>query len=311
MITATLPRISIVIPSYNQARYLDEAICSVLNQNYPSLELVVIDGGSNDCSVDVIRKYSDKLAYWVSEEDRGQTHAINKGMTRATSDVVAYLNSDDCLEPGCLERVGRFFAENQTAEWLTGGCRVFGAEIEIWYLHPEGWNSLIDTVLPWARPQKYVFPQSGACFMRRELIERLGDYDETLHYSMDMEYYARAAFAGAKMHVIPDILAGWRWHAEAKSWVRGISYAFRQDELTILKRYVHRLPQSDQERAHRELSVQSQEVVVREAIYRINNGGRLAGLKMLLQLGKRAPQWLIRRRWLGAVRRSFCPWGKT
>ena len=299
------PRITIVTPSYNQAQYIEQTIRSILDQGYPNLEYVIIDGGSTDGSVDIIRRYEDRLAYWVSEKDRGQTHAINKGMERATGDVRAYLNSDDCLEPGCLSHVGEFFQNNPKAQWLAGGCRVFGEGIETWHLHPEIWTDLADVLLPWTRPQRYVFPQSGACFMRRSLVEQLGPYDETLHYSMDMEYYTRAAFSGAMMHIIPNVLAGWRWHPNAKSWKQGVAYAFRKDELIILERYMDQLPVDQYQRAKREYSAQSQEVIIREANYLINGGSRYKGLRMLASLGLRSPAWLCRRPWLGGVRRGM------
>lgn len=299
--------ISIVIPSFNQVIYLEETLRSVLDQGYPAAELIVVDGASTDGSADLLRRYADRLAFWVSEPDRGQTHAINKGVARATGDVIAYLNSDDCLEPGSLHRVGRFFAENPTAEWLAGGCRCFGDTISTWHLHPESWNTLSDTVLPWSRLQQYVFPQSGASFMRRRLVQRLGDYDESLHYSMDMEYYARAAFAGVPMHIVPEVLAGWRWHPEAKSWARGVEYAFRKDELSILARYLDRLPVAEQPHARREFRKQSHEVVIREANYRSRRGERWAALRMLLSVPTRATT----RPWLGAVRRALFGWPAT
>jgi len=111
MSTAPL-KISILMPSYNQGPYLEAAIRSVLTQDYPNKELIVIDGGSTDESREIIKRYESELAYWVSEPDRGQAHALNKGLAHATGDIVGWLNSDDCYLPGAFRRVARAFEQN-------------------------------------------------------------------------------------------------------------------------------------------------------------------------------------------------------
>ena len=114
------PKISIVTCSFNQAHFLEEAITSVLGQDYPNLEYIIIDGGSTDGSVDIIRKYSDQLYYWVSEPDRGQTHGLIKGFARATGEIQGWLCSDDLLEVGSLREVGQFFIEHPDGRVVYG-----------------------------------------------------------------------------------------------------------------------------------------------------------------------------------------------
>jgi glycosyltransferase involved in cell wall biosynthesis len=111
----TYPKISIVTPSFNQGRFIEKTILSVIEQDYPNLEYIIIDGGSTDESVEVIKKYDQHLAYWVSEPDRGQSHAINKGFERATGEIFGWLNSDDWYHPGALKAVAEAFAANPEA----------------------------------------------------------------------------------------------------------------------------------------------------------------------------------------------------
>ena len=114
-----LPRISVVTPSYNQGNFVEETIQSVLDQGYPNLEYIVMDGGSTDGTLDILRKYEKRLV-WKSERDRGQSDALNKGFRMASGDIFSFINSDDVYEPGALHKVGRFFVDHPQASWLTG-----------------------------------------------------------------------------------------------------------------------------------------------------------------------------------------------
>ena len=127
-----LPKISIVIPSYNQGQFLEETILSVVDQQYPDLELFVVDGGSNDTSVDVIKKYEQHLTWWVSEKDKGQSDAINKGFARATGEIVSWLCSDDLYTPGTLHKVAGYFSQQDSSVGLIyGGITTFKNGVDL------------------------------------------------------------------------------------------------------------------------------------------------------------------------------------
>ncbi len=122
------PKISIVPSSYNQGQFLEETVLSVLNQNYPNLEHIIIDGGSTDNSVDIIKKYEDQLAYWVSEKDKGQTHAINKGFKHSNGEILNWLNSDDLLAPGALHVIAEEFSKNPRVDFFFGDFTIIDKE---------------------------------------------------------------------------------------------------------------------------------------------------------------------------------------
>jgi glycosyltransferase involved in cell wall biosynthesis len=163
------PKLTIITPSFNQAAFIERTLRSVLDQGYENLEYFVVDGGSTDGSVDIIRRYEDRLAWWVSEPDEGQTDALNKGLRRATGDVVAYINSDDYYLPGAFANAIAGF-EQSGARWVAGTCRyvnVHEDDDHSWVpsLPTHGRHRLV--LEPWGVPQ-------AATFWRRELFDRHG-----------------------------------------------------------------------------------------------------------------------------------------
>src|SRR4051812_19497416 len=205
----SLPRITIVTPSFNQGRYLEQTIRSVLDQGYPNLEYIICDGGSKDESVEIIKKYADKLAYWCSEKDRGQSHAINKGFERATGDLYAYINSDDYFLPGAFERVARAYQEGGRfivgwSQYLepNGDYRPYG-----WKQHTEPSDWLVTNPIP-----------QQSSFWSAQLWKQLGAFREELHYSFDYEYWLRIRFkADVKPWTVNRCLAIFRLHGASKT----------------------------------------------------------------------------------------------
>lgn len=206
-------KLSIITPSYNQGRFLEETIHSVLNQGYKSLEYIVIDGGSTDESVDVIRRYEDKLTYWVSEKDRGQVHAINKGLERVTGDIVAFINSDDVYLPGTFNAVIDHFTDHPESEWVCGDTIMFGEGYDTTVIHAVVPRSAAHC-LSWA----YRAPQPGH-FWKTELVK--SGFQERWNYDFDHDMYVRLLLAGHKCEYIPLPFAGYRLHEVSKTIAEG------------------------------------------------------------------------------------------
>lgn len=214
------PRISIVTPSLNQGRYIEETILSVLNQDYPDIEHIVMDGGSTDETAAILARYHDRLAHAESGKDKGQADAINKGFARATGEILTWLNADDMLAPGALAAVALAFATSQ-ADLVAGICvihdqgRVLHRHLTAAADGPLALEELLDLEGGWLEGEFFYQPE---VFFSRALWHRAGGrVDDGLYYSMDYELWLRFAEAGAVLHGIGRPLALFRVHAEQKT----------------------------------------------------------------------------------------------
>jgi len=204
-------RFSIALPSFQQGRYLEKAILSVLDQNADT-ELFVLDGGSTDQSVEIIRRYEAKIRFWRSEKDKGQTAAINEGLSRATGDIFAYLNSDDYLLPGALQKVRAAFTA-QKALWLIGDAW-YTREGQAGRCHLRAESAPRDPVLLWGHPW---CPPQPSTFWKMDLLRQIGPFRADLKFNMDAEMAVRLAHAGFLPAITHEPLSVRRDHAEAKS----------------------------------------------------------------------------------------------
>jgi glycosyltransferase involved in cell wall biosynthesis len=205
----SLPKISIITPSFNQGRFIEETILSVLDQNYPNIEYIIMDGGSNDNTVEVIKKYESRLAYWVSEKDNGQTHAINKGFERATGDIITWINSDDVYCEGSLQAIADYFNRNQDCQWLAGNL-LFMNESGQTYIRKYP-NSA-----PWLERNAMMSIYQPNVFLRRSILHTIGYPREEFHMTMDYEWFCRIA-QQYSIHIIDKDIAKFRWHSDSKS----------------------------------------------------------------------------------------------
>lgn len=206
--------ISLIVPNYNGSRYLLDCIESILSSGIADLQLIVIDGGSDDGSLDIIRSFEGEIDWWVSEQDSGQSEAINKGFARATGNIVNWLCSDDFLKPGALKKVQQHFAKNPHTDVLVGACETLFTQTgkrTLW--NPEA--AAID-YLPCINP----CPQPST-FYRRSLLDRNPPLREDFHYAMDFEFWNSLKADGAHFSFTNEVFSVYRMTGENKTSVGG------------------------------------------------------------------------------------------
>lgn len=240
-----LPKISIITPSFNQGHFIKETIESVLNQNYPNLEYLVMDGGSTDDTVKILKTYGNKIS-WVSKKDKGQTDAINKGIQKSTGDILAYINSDDVMLPNTLHTIAEYFNDNLDAQWLTGDYFIIDANGNKIQSFVANYKKMLRMF-----PNKHVlsianFIIQPSTFWRRTLTDEIGLFREDLTYVMDFEYWMRA-IQKYPLHILPNHFSLFRIHGNSKG---GTLYEkqFAQEHEIVLEyvkipliRFIHKL----------------------------------------------------------------------
>jgi glycosyltransferase involved in cell wall biosynthesis len=245
-----LPKITVLTPSFNQAKFIRATIDSVLSQDYPNLEYFVVDGGSTDDTVKILKSYGDKIK-WVSEQDRGQADAINKGFKMASGELLAYLNSDDIYLPGALRRVGEYYAKTG-ADWITGDCLTIdehgGTFTSDWLI--SGYKRFLRlctqlSTLWTLRTFDSPFPQPSTFWSRRAYL-KIGEFNDHYHYVMDYDYWLRMA-KSYRPHDLKVALSGFRFQEGSKSQTGRVKLmaegiiALRESGASPLELWFHRL----------------------------------------------------------------------
>ena len=228
MLNSDFPKISIVTPSFNQGKYLEETILSVINQEYPNLEYIIIDGGSTDNSLEIIAKYEKYLTFWVSEPDNGQSNAINKGLAKSTGEVFNWLCSDDTLTEGSLYRIGKAFKEHPEIKCYSGGLRQFQEDRTLGIYPPLLQGSFENTV-------RMRIVKQPSVFFGMDAIKKMGILNEALHYVMDIDWLLKFLFifGQEKIHEENDfIVANYRLHENSKTG--STSNRFTQEYFSLL-----------------------------------------------------------------------------
>lgn len=228
-----LPKITVITPSYNQGEFIEQTILSVVEQGYPNLEYLILDGGSSDDSVKFIKKYARKypgVIRWRSHKDKGQVDAINEGINKAKGEIISYLNSDDYYLPGTLFTVGRFFLKNPKSLWVVGNCKASNPYINLIFK--------LKHLCPIEKFSKalYIFNtiNQPAVFLRKEIIEKVGKFNTNYELAFDYEYWLRCLKHSTPSRIKRE-LAMFRIHTRSKG-TQSYKKQFTED-LKIAKSY--------------------------------------------------------------------------
>lgn len=208
---SNFPLISVVIASYNQAHFIERTLISIINQQYASYEIIVIDGNSTDNTIEVLKKFDKYISYWVSEKDNGQTHAINKGIAKATGDLICFQNSDDVFHPGCFDSIANAYRLDNAFDGYYGDLSIIDSNDNV--------TEILKTIPFNLKSQlllgMQIFNQSY--FFKKSSIEKFGNLDEKLRFVLDYEFVTRWACSGAKFKKVENAFGAFRIHEDSKT----------------------------------------------------------------------------------------------
>jgi glycosyltransferase involved in cell wall biosynthesis len=291
-----LPRISIVTPSYNQGQFIEETIRSVLLQGYPNLEYIIIDGGSTDNSVEIIKKYERYLTYWISEPDQGQSHAINKGWGKCTGTYLAWINSDDCYLSHALSNTVKIFLE-YNCDFIYGTTYIGSSIEEKKIIAGKGIRDFkLKNLLKFFYSVDYIIP-SQSVFITKSTLKQIGLLDENLHYCMDLDLFVRIRLANPIFYRNPEPICFYRIHDMAKTTIQ--SQSMRDEAIAIARKYSHCLQRQDWQKI---LNL----ILYSQYLNEYNNGLRDKKMKNLLKTVMQLPwESLTDTRFLGLIKRAL------
>lgn len=288
------PKLSIIVPSYNQGAYIEETLLSIINQDYPNKELIIIDGGSTDNSVSIIKKYEQHIVYWVSEKDNGQSHAINKGFARATGDYIAWMNSDDLYYKDAFKTI-----------FLIPGIElydfIFGPVCSGQVAPSNAGKSVtkyksfsLFNLLHFFYSVDYIIP-SQSVFVKRSFLEAnaIKLLDEKAHFCMDLEWYCRIALAGVKWYRYNEVLSFFRINETTKTGSK--NNGMQQEAVQIFLNYRQYLSRAEIKNLFNTL-------YYHRVLHKLYKGKIKLSIASLLTIMYKIPMSLKDRRFLGLLK---------
>jgi len=239
------PLISIITPVYNGIRYIESCLQSVIDQNCPQAEHLVIDGASNDGTAEMIGRYAKQYPHirWVSEKDNGQSSAMNKGIKMAQGKILGFLNSDDYYEPAVFPKVLKFFENLPDPSFLAANCRVYKDDGSIWYINKPARLNVADILIGGDGRQ---FPHNpSSYFYHKSLHDKVGFYDESEHYSLDTDFILRAFFV-AHTQYVNEVWGNYRFLKGTKTYIANESEQLKLNRMQVRDKYLRKLPLTEQ-----------------------------------------------------------------